>query len=95
MKMEETKTEVSQATKKTGRTLTGVIVSTKMQKTVVVEVKRHVKHPKYKKFLTQTKRYLVHDETGGRRVGERVAIREVRPISKNKSFVVLENLNQT
>lgn len=86
MKAVETKTEM---TKKSGRTLDGVIVSTKMQKTVVVEVKRYVKHPKYKKYLTQTKRYLAHDETGARQEGEKVTIRETRPMSKNKSFIVV------
>ncbi|MEK7650420.1 MAG: 30S ribosomal protein S17 [Patescibacteria group bacterium] len=85
MKAVETKTEM---TKKSGRTLDGVIVSTKMQKTVVVEVKRYVKHPKYKKYLTQTKRYLAHDETGAHKEGEKVTIVETRPMSKRKSFII-------
>lgn len=86
MKVVETKTEVA---KKSGRTLDGVIVSTKMQKTVVVEVKRYVKHPKYKKYLTQTKRYLAHDEAGAHKEGEKVTIQETRPMSKNKSFIIV------
>lgn len=72
-----------------GKVLKGVIVSAKMQKTVVVAVSRYVKHPKYGKYLTRTKRYLAHDERGHKE-GETVEIREIRPMSKHKSFEVID-----
>ena len=74
-----------------GKVLTGTVVSAKMQKTVVVAVKRYVKHPKYQKYVSRTKRYLVHDESGTHQVGAVVTIRETRPMSKHKSFIVVEN----
>lgn len=69
--------------------LTGKVVSDKMQKTVVVEVNRYVKHPKYKKYLTHTKRYKAHDENNQFKVGDQVSIRETRPLSKDKHFEVI------
>ena len=71
------------------RTLAGVIVSTKMNKTVVVEVERQVKHPVYGKYLRRHKRYLAHDETGKCQLGAKVQIRETRPLSRRKSFIVI------
>lgn len=72
-----------------GKILKGKVVSAKMAKTVVVAVSRYVKHPKYKKYLVRTKRYLVHDETGKHREGDAVEIRETRPRSRHKSFEVV------
>lgn len=69
--------------------LTGTVVSDKMQKTVVVEVSRYVKHPKYKKYVTSTKRYKAHDENNQFKVGDKVSIRETRPLSKDKNFEVI------
>ena len=69
--------------------LAGVIVSTKMNKTVVVEVERQVKHPVYGKYLRRHKRYLAHDETGKHQMGDKVQIRETRPLSRRKSFIVI------
>ncbi|MFH1170521.1 MAG: 30S ribosomal protein S17 [Candidatus Vogelbacteria bacterium] len=71
------------------RTLAGVVVSTKMNKTVVVEVERQVKHPVYGKYLRRHKRYLAHDETGKHQLGDKVQIRAVRPLSRRKSFIVI------
>ncbi|MEK7504850.1 MAG: 30S ribosomal protein S17 [Patescibacteria group bacterium] len=71
-----------------GKMLTGVIVSTKMAKTAVVEVSRLVKHPKYGKFLRRSKRYLAHDEAG-HQTGEKVTIVETAPLSKRKHFRVV------
>jgi small subunit ribosomal protein S17 len=67
----------------------GVVVSDKMDKTVVVKVDRYVKHPKYGKFYTISKRYKAHDEKNEYAVGEVVIIEETRPISKDKTFVVV------
>ena len=74
--------------KKTTKRLEGVVVSDKMTKTVVVEVKRFIKHPKYGKFLQHSKRFKAHDETG-HKVGDKVTIEECRPISKDKHFKVI------
>ena len=73
---------------KGGQTLAGVVVSAKMQKTVVVEVNRYVKHPKYGKFLRRSKRYQAHDEAGHQE-GDQGTIRETRPLSRHKHFVVV------
>ena len=69
-----------------GRVLRGKVVSSKMTDTITVAVERYVKHPKYKKFLRRTKKYLVHDKGNTAVVGQQVDIKEVRPISKRKSF---------
>lgn len=66
----------------------GVVVSDKMDKTVVVLVERRVKHPKYHKTVTRSKRIKAHDETNDVHVGDRVRIIETRPLSKSKRFRV-------
>ena len=71
------------------RILHGVVVSDKMQKTVVVSVERRVMHPVYKKFIRQSKRYAAHDEDNRFKVGDAVSIRECRPLSKRKRWEVL------
>jgi len=74
---------------KKNRILKGVVVSDKMQKTVVVAVTRLVKHPKYKKYYKITKRFKAHDEKGEFHTGEKVLIRETRPMSKEKRWIVI------
>ena len=69
-----------------GRVLRGKVVASKMTDTITVAVERYVKHPKYKKYLRRTKKYLVHDAGNTAKVGEVVDITETRPISKRKSF---------
>ena len=71
------------------KTLQGTVVSDAMDKTVVVEVGRFVKHPKYKKFYTISKKYHAHDEKNQFKIGDTVEIIETRPISKKKSFMVV------
>jgi small subunit ribosomal protein S17 len=66
----------------------GVVVSDKMDKTVVVLVERRVKHPKYHKTVTKSTRYKAHDEANDAAVGDRVRIVETRPLSKDKRFRV-------
>lgn len=75
-------------TESKGRTLTGTVVSDKMTKTVVVEITRLKMHPKYKKQYKVSERYKAHDEKGEYHTGDRVIIRETRPLSKEKRFVV-------
>ena len=73
------------------RILEGVVVSDKMDKTIVVRVERRVQHPVYKKFVRKTKKYHAHDEANAfkGKVGASVRIVECRPISKTKSWEVL------
>lgn len=75
-------------TKAKGKTLRGSVVKAAMQSTVTVLVERYIKHPKYKKYYRVSKKYLVHNPEDLAGVGDVVAIRETRPISKHKHFVV-------
>ncbi len=67
---------------------TGVVVSDKMDKTVVVVVEQRVKHPKYGKYVTRRKRYKAHDEGNQCRIGDKVEIEETRPLSREKRWRV-------
>ncbi len=69
---------------------TGVVVSDKMQKTIVVEIVRRAKHPLYGKTVKLTKRYKVHDEESKAKVGDKVLITETRPISRDKRWRLVE-----
>ena len=66
----------------------GVVVSDKMDKTIVVEVTRRFKHPMYQKYVKRSKKYHAHDETNDCRMGDRVVIEETRPLSKQKRWRV-------
>lgn len=72
----------------------GVVTSNKMQKTVVVEVSRRVRHPKYGKFVTRRVKYKAHDENNGCNIGDTVRIVETRPLSKDKRWRVAETIEQ-
>jgi small subunit ribosomal protein S17 len=72
-----------------GKVLKGVVVSDKMDKTVVVSVSRFVKHPLYGKFYKVSKKYKAHDEENKYKTGDKVEIIETRPISKDKRFKVI------
>jgi len=71
------------------RELSGIVVSDKMDKTVVVKVERKVMHPLYKKFISRSKKYSAHDENNACKVGDSVKIRECPPISKTKTWEVV------
>lgn len=73
----------------------GLVVSDKMQKTVVVAVENRAPHPKYGKIVVRTRRYKVHDEENQCRTGDRVRIQETRPLSRTKRWVVAEILSST
>jgi small subunit ribosomal protein S17 len=73
-----------------GRTIVGKIVSDKMQKTIVVLVERTVKHPKYGKIMRRRTKLHAHDENQIGKIGNTVKIRESRPLSKMKSWVLVE-----
>jgi small subunit ribosomal protein S17 len=77
-------------TQKKSNILKGVVVSDKMDKTVVVSVSRFIKHPKYGKFYSRSKKYKAHDAENKYKVGDKVEIIETRPISKDKKFRVLK-----
>ena len=70
--------------------LTGIVVSDKMDKTVVVSVTRFVKHAKYQKFLKITKKFKAHDENNETKVGDTVHLKQTRPLSKDKRFEVIK-----
>jgi small subunit ribosomal protein S17 len=72
------------------RVLTGRVTSDKMDKTVTVLVDRRVMHPLYKKFIRRSKNYAAHDEDNLCKIGDLVRIEECRPISKRKTWIVIE-----
>jgi small subunit ribosomal protein S17 len=74
----------------TRETRTGIVVSDKMQKTVVVAIERRVAHPVYGKMITRTKRLKAHDEENSAKTGDTVRIVETRPLSKDKRWRVVE-----
>ncbi len=77
--------------KKNKKILSGVVVSDKMDKTVNVLVNRFVKHPKYGKYMKISKKYKAHDEENKYKEGDKVNIEETRPISKDKTFKVVDS----
>jgi small subunit ribosomal protein S17 len=79
-----------QKTRGTRKTRTGLVVSDKMQKTVVVAVDRRVPHPLYGKMITRTTRLKAHDEENSAKQGDTVRIMETRPLSKDKRWRVVE-----
>ena len=76
------------------KTRTGLVVSDKMEKTVVVAIERRVPHPVYGKMVTRTKRLKAHDEENSAKVGDTVRIVESRPLSKDKRWRVVEIVNR-
>ena len=72
------------------RTLTGRVVSSKMQKTIAVEIERLVKHPQYGKYIRRTTKLLAHDENNESREGDTVTITPCRPMSRRKSWRLLK-----
>ena len=75
---------------KVKRRIVGRVVSNKMDKTVSVAIERLIKHPVYGKFIRRTTKVLAHDANNECRQGDRVAISECRPVSKNKSWAVVD-----
>ncbi|MFN4234006.1 MAG: 30S ribosomal protein S17 [Bacteroidia bacterium] len=68
----------------------GIVTSNKMEKSIVVAVERKVKHPKYKKFVKRTSKFMAHDEKNECNIGDVVRIMETRPLSKNKCWRLVE-----
>ena len=78
----------------TRKTREGLVVSSKMNKTVVVALVERVRHPKYDKFVVRTKKFYAHDEANDAKVGDKVRIVETRPMSKTKRWRVVEVLER-
>ena len=76
------------------RILQGVVVSDKGQKTIIVKVERRMMHPVYKKFIRRSKKFAAHDENNVSKIGDIVRIRECAPISKTKTWRVLDRLQE-
>jgi len=76
------------------RKLVGVVVSNKMEKTVIVQVDRLVKHPLYKKFLKRKSKFFAHDQENACQVGDTVEIVECRPLSKHKRWRLIDILKK-
>jgi small subunit ribosomal protein S17 len=87
MSAEDTKGAVEA---KGARTLTGRVVSSKMQKTIAVEIERLIRHAPYGKFIRRTTKLLAHDEKGESKDGDLVVIAPCRPLSRRKSWQVIE-----
>ncbi len=75
--------------------VTGVVVSDKMDKTVVVKVERFVQHPRFKKYVKRSKKYYAHDEKNECRMGDIVEIEETRPLSKLKRWRVVKIIKRS
>lgn len=73
----------------------GIVVSDKMKDTLIVSVNDRITHKRYKKVITKTKRYAVHDTTSNSSIGDEVRIRETRPISKTKNWVLVSILRKS
>jgi small subunit ribosomal protein S17 len=84
------KTTLEQKNTSTGKLLKGIVVSDKMTDTIVVQVTRYFKHEKYQKFIKQHKKYKAHDKGNTCKIGDTVTIKETRPISKDKHFIVVK-----
>ncbi len=81
---------IEQAAGSTVRTLTGRVVSNRMDKTAAISVERLVKHPLYGKYIRRTTKVLAHDENNECQIGDTVNIAETRPLSKRKAWKVVE-----
>jgi small subunit ribosomal protein S17 len=86
MEQQETGSGASVRRRRQGKI--GIVVSNKMQKTVVVEVERLVMHPLYQKYLRRRSRFMAHDEKNDCKIGDRVQIEETRPLSRHKRWIV-------
>jgi small subunit ribosomal protein S17 len=87
--MKRQDSDMTEATQ-TARTLSGKVVSNKMDKSIVVSVERQVKHPLYGKYMKRSTKIHAHDESNQCNIGDTVTIQETRPVSKTKSWTLVE-----
>ena len=73
----------------------GIVISNKMQKTIVIKIENRYPHPIYSKTLIKTKKYLVHDEKNQCNIGDQVAVQECRPLSKRKRWKLIKVLSKS
>ena len=73
----------------------GIVISTKMQKTIVIKVENRYSHPIYSKIVIKTKKYLVHDEMGECNIGDQVLVHECRPLSKKKRWKLAKIISKS
>jgi small subunit ribosomal protein S17 len=87
-------TEVASTVRSARKMREGVVVSNKMDKTIVISIVERVRHPKYAKFVQRTKKLYAHDEANDAKVGDRVRVMETRPLSKLKRWRLVEVLER-
>jgi small subunit ribosomal protein S17 len=87
---ETTSTTTNETERRHRQEKVGIVTSTKMQKTIVVEVRRRVTHPTYKRIITKRSKFMAHDEHGKAKEGDTVRIVESRPLSKSKRWTLKE-----
>jgi small subunit ribosomal protein S17 len=73
----------------------GIVISNKMEKTIVVKIENRYPHPIYSKILMKTKKYLAHDELGECKIGDKVLVEECRPLSKRKCWKLVKILSKS
>ena len=73
----------------------GIVVSNKMQKTIVLQVESRYPHPIYSKTMIKTKKYFVHDETNECNIGDQILVQECRPLSKKKRWTIVKILSKS
>lgn len=93
--MERQAVEQANLKRQNRKTKRGVVVSNKMEKTLVVSVKRTIRDPKYQKVLVRSKKYYAHDEDNSAKIGDEVVIMETRPLSKLKRWRLVEVTKQS
>ena len=89
-----TETKKTDSSLKPKREEVGIVISNKMQKTIVVKLDRRIRHSKYGKFLTKTKKVKAHDETNAANIGDMVLLVASRPLSKDKRYALKEVLRK-
>lgn len=94
-KSASTESDTKQPTRGRAKSLEGVVVSDKMDKTIVVSITRQVKHAKYGKYIRRTTKYFAHDEKGDAGIGDLVRIVESRPLSRHKRWRLQEVLHKS
>jgi len=83
-------TEEAAVENKTQRTISGVVISDKMNKTIIVQIERKVKHPLYEKYVKKYSKMYAHDEANECRIGDQVLIKQSRPMSKTKRWQLVK-----
>jgi small subunit ribosomal protein S17 len=89
-----TSTTAEDAVRNARKVREGVVVSNKMNKTIVISIVERVRHPRYSKFVARTKKLSAHDETNDAKIGDRVRVMETRPMSKQKRWRLIEVLER-